>query len=204
MNMKTMITYIAIMFGVLLGVGGLLWQFGQGAEKPIADIAGTSRHTLGSGSIVVTEFSDFQCPACQAVHEPLKTILKKYEGKVTLVYRHFPLTSIHKQAQLAAQAAEAASLQNKFFEYGDILFARQQDWEGSTDPHATFIGYAKELGLDEARFATDLDSQAVKEAIAVDTLAATRYRLQGTPSFFVNGVATGFNALDAKLTELAK
>lgn len=204
MNMKSILVYIGVMFGVLLGVGRLLWQFGQSTDKPIADIAGDSRHTLGTGSVVITEFSDFQCPACEAVHEPLKTLIKKYDGKVTLVYRHFPLSSIHKHAQLAAQAAEAAGLQGKFFEYGDVLFSRQQDWEGVTDPHETFVGYAKELGLDVARFTTDLDSQAVKDAIAVDTLAATRYRLQGTPSFFVNGVATDFNALDGKLASLTQ
>ena len=108
MNPKSLITFVLITVGVLLGVGGLLWQFGSNAGKPIEDVAGDMRHTKGSGEIVLVEFSDFQCPACQAVQQPLKQILSKYEGKVTFVYRHFPLTTIHKNAQIAASLAYAA------------------------------------------------------------------------------------------------
>ena len=109
MNTKTIVIFVVITLGVLLGVGGLLWQFSAGADKPIADIAGDKVHSEGTGSVTLVEFSDFQCPACLAVQAPLQTMLAKYAGKVQFVYRYFPLVSIHHNAQMSAQAAEAAS-----------------------------------------------------------------------------------------------
>lgn len=204
MQMKTMIIFILVTLGVLLGVGGLLWTFGQSGEKPIADVAGNKLHVEGSGPVTLVEFSDFQCPACLAVQVPLTQILKKYEGKVEFVYRYFPLVSIHKNAQMSAQAAEAAGLQGKFWEMHDRLFATQSVWEGIADPKETFVGYAKDLGLDSAKFAIDLVSQPVVDAVNADSLAATRYNLQGTPTFFVNGVNTDFAQIEGKIASLVK
>ena len=204
MQMKTMIIFILVTLGVLLGVGGLLWTFGQSGEKPIADVAGNKLHVEGSGPVTLVEFSDFQCPACLAVQAPLTQILKKYEGKVEFVYRYFPLVSIHKNAQMSAQAAEAAGLQGKFWEMHDKLFATQSVWEGIADPKETFVGYAKDLGLDSAKFAIDLVSQPVVDAVNADSLAATRYNLQGTPTFFVHGVNTDFAQIEGKIASLVK
>lgn len=204
MQIKTVIIFVAVTLGVLLGVGGLLYQFGAAADKPIEGIAGEKKHVLGSGEIVVTEFSDFQCPACQSVQEPLKQILKKYEGKVTLVYRHFPLQSIHENAQISAQAGEAAAMQNKFWEMHDKLFAAQREWEFLPDPKEKFGEYASGIGLDKDKFMTDMESQAAKDGVGVDSLDATRYRLSGTPTFFVNGVKTEFPQIESKLSSLVK
>ncbi len=207
MNTKSVIVFVVATIVVLVGVVGLLWQFGgttASTTKPIADVAGQMLHKQGDGPVVVTEFSDFQCPACQAVHEPLKQLLAKYSGKVTFVYRYFPLTNIHKNAMLSAQAAEAAGRQGKFWEMGDLLFSKQTEWEGIADPHATFIQYAASLGLDQAKFAADLDSSNVKDAVTTDLTAATKYNLQGTPTIFVNGVQTDFANLDAAITQAAK
>lgn len=204
MQTKTIITFILVTLGVLLGVGGLLWQFGTKTEKPIADVAGNKAHVQGTGSVVLVEFSDFQCPACLAVQSPLTQILKKYEGKVQFVYRYFPLVSIHKNAQLSAQAAEAASRQGKFWEMHDKLFATQSAWEGEADPRQMFYNYATGLGMDGAKFMADLDSQDVKDAVDADALAANKDNLQGTPTFFVNGVKTDFAQIESKLAELTK
>ncbi len=204
MQIKTIVIFIAVTLGVLLGVGGLLYQFGASADKPIAEIAGKKAHVLGSGTVSVVEFSDFQCPACLSVQEPLKQILKKYEGKVEFVYRHFPLTSIHKNAQLAAQVAEAAGLQGKFFEMHDILFAKQTEWEKLSDPMEAFTAYAMLLQLEMPKFESDVASQAVKDLVNADALDATRYRLSGTPTFFVNGVKTEFAQIEGKIGDLIK
>ena len=204
MNIKTILIFVAVTLGVLLGVGGLLYQFGVAADKPIAEIAGEKKHLKGSGEIVVTEFSDFQCPACQSVQEPLKQILSKYEGKVSFVYRHFPLVSIHKNSTVSAQASEAAAIQGKFWEMHDKLFATQNIWEGMADPKATFGEYASELGLDKDKFMADIESQAAKDGVSVDSLDATRFRLSGTPTFFVNGVKTEFGQLETKIEGLVK
>ena len=204
MNVKSILIFIAIIIGVLGGVGALLWQFGNNADKPISDIAGESKHSQGSGDVKIVEFSDFQCPACLAVQEPLNQMLKKYEGKVQFVYRYFPLVSIHQNAQISAQAAEAAGEQGKFWEMHDKLFTTQATWEGIADPTVTFEGYAKEIGLDSAKFAADLVSQMTKDAIAVDVLAATRYQINATPTFYVNGVKTEFTELEGKIQQLVK
>ena len=199
MNAKTLVTFITVTVGIMVGVGALLWQFGSGTAKPLNDVAGDMRLKLGQGEVTVVEFSDFQCPACASVSEPLKEILKKYEGKVSFVYRHFPLTSIHKNALGAAYAAEAAYNQGKFFEYGSILFSKQAEWSEMSNPSEYYLQVAVELGLDKEKFNTDMGSDGVKSRVNNDMLYANRHAMSGTPTFFVNGVRTDFSGLDAKL-----
>jgi protein-disulfide isomerase len=204
MNMKSVVVFIAVTLGILLGVGGLLWQFGNTENKAIPEIAGERKHVKGSGEITLVEFSDFQCPACLSVQAPLKEILKKYEGKVQFVYRHFPLTNIHKNAMMAAQASEAAEMQGKFWEFHDLLFSKQGEWSGLGDPREKFGEYAQQLELDIDKFVSDMESQAAKDIVSTDILASTRYRLTGTPTFYINGVETEFAQIQAKLESLTQ
>lgn len=204
MNTKTIIIFIAVILGLLGGVGALLTQFGKSSGAPVSDIAGDKTHVKGTGPNILVEFSDFQCPACLAVQAPLTQILKKYEGKVEFVYRHFPLTSIHKNAMGASQASEAAGVQGKFWEMHDKLFATQSEWAGLGDPRDKFIEYASQLGMESDKFRQDLESQGVKDGVARDTLAAARYRLTGTPTFYLNGVKVEFGQLEDKLAILTK
>lgn len=204
MNIKTILTFMGVTIGIVIGVGALLWQFGSATGKPLEDVAADMRLSKGEGEVVLVEFSDFQCPACASVQAPLKQILEKYSGRVKLVHRHFPLTSIHPNALEAAYATEAAYNQGKFFEYGDVLFAKQGEWSSLEDPTDKLVGFAEELGLDKERFANDLDSQEVKDRVSVDMLYASRNALSGTPSFFVNGVQVDFGSLEAKLAELTQ
>lgn len=204
MNIKSILLFVAVTLGVLGGVGVLLWQFSGNTEKPISEIAGEKKHVQGLGEVTLVEFSDFQCPACLSIQEPLKQILKKYEGRIEFVYRYFPLTSIHKNAMISAQAAEAAGLQGKFFEMHDKLFNTQTIWQGVSDPKVIFAGYAEEIGLDKNKFVADIESQGVKEAVNIDLLAATRYQINGTPTFFVNGIKTEFGLIEEKIEELIK
>lgn len=206
MNVKSIVTFLLITMGVLLGVTALLWNFGAKPkeDKQITDIAGEMRHKRGEGPIVVTEFSDFQCPACKSVQEPLKQILSRFEGQVSFVYRNFPLTSIHKNATISAQAAEAAGLQGKFWEMHDLLFIRQGEWENLPNAKEKFAGYAEELKLDKEKFVSDMESKEVRDAVTMDSATANKYALSGTPTFFVNGYETDFAQLESKLQELSK
>lgn len=204
MNTKTILIFVAVTLGVLLGVGALLTQFSASSEQPITDIAGESLHSMGKGSVKVVEFSDFQCPACLSVQGPLKQILAKYEGKVEFVYRYFPLTQIHKNAQSSAQAAEAAGIQDKFWEMHDKLFETQKDWESLPDPKEKFSSYAVELGLDKEKYNSDFGSVSVKDAIAKDVQAANQFKINGTPTFYVNGIKTEFGQIEARIKDLTK
>jgi len=144
--------------------------------------------------VTIIEFSDFQCPFCLRFwNETLPQIKQEYEGKVRFVYRDFPLTSIHEWAQKAAEAAECADDQNKFWEYHDLIFANQSalnqqlDTEGLSAVLTTFGGYASDLGLDTAAFNDCLDSGKYTSEVQKDVQDGQSYGVTGTPAFFING-----------------
>ena len=135
--------------------------------------------------ITIVEFSDFQCPFCAKFQsETLNQIKERYvnTGKVKLVYRDFPLNSIHPDAQKAAEAAECADDQGKFWEYHDILFDNQVALKVSN-----LKSYAQQLGLDTATFNDCLDSGKHKEEVTKDLNDGSVYGISGTPGFLING-----------------
>ncbi|MGH9907934.1 MAG: thioredoxin domain-containing protein [Pyrinomonadaceae bacterium] len=139
--------------------------------------------------VTIVEFTDFQCPACAAMHPILEEVLKAYENKVRLVVRDFPLT-MHKHARKAAEAANAAHAQGKFFEYAALLFKRQKALDVPS-----LKKYATELGLDRVRFDTALDKGTYAAEVRHDLSDGEVYGVDSTPSIFVNGVLlTTFSA----------
>lgn len=138
---------------------------------------------------IIIEYSDLQCPACQAFHQLLREVAKddKITKAYTFVYRHYPLDSIHPNARNGAQAAEAASKQGKFFEMHDILFDRQSEWTTEKQPLEKFKGYAKELKLNVDQFEKDFNSKEVKDIIQKDLLSGNDVEVNATPTFFING-----------------
>lgn len=139
-------------------------------------------------SIVIVEYSDFQCPACAAYFPVMKGLQEAYGDALKIVYRNYPLTSLHPNAQLAAQAAEAAGNQGKFFVMHDLLFGNQQSWSTEADPTNTFIGYATSMGLDIEKFKTDLTSDETFRAVRDDLRSGDASNVDSTPTFFLNGV----------------
>ncbi|NEQ67409.1 MAG: thioredoxin domain-containing protein [Symploca sp. SIO2D2] len=129
---------------------------------------------------ILVEFSDFQCPFCGKAQETLKPLIAKYQDEVTLVYKHFPLVSIHPQAMPAAKAAWAAHQQGKFWEYHDALFS-QQDKLGEE----FYLDLAQTLNLDLELFNRDRNSNAADAAIQQDLQLAAKLELSGTPSFLI-------------------
>ena len=144
--------------------------------------------TSGSGTVTLVEFSDFQCPACGAYYAPVKQLVNDFKSDIVFVYRNFPLTNTHKNAQPAARAAEAAGLQGKYWEMHDMLFETQNDWSSSDSAQDIFVGYAKSLGLNVDQFTKDIDSDTVKNKIQSDVNDAGTLGISGTPTFFLNGV----------------
>ncbi len=139
---------------------------------------------------ILVEYSDLQCPACKNFHTIIKDQVetdKKITSKVTFVYRHFPLTNLHQNAEKAAYAAEAAGKQNKFFEYADVLFAKQDEWAKIKDVETKFESYAKDLKLDVDKFKKDLNSKEAKEKVSADVLSGNNAAVNATPTFYLNG-----------------
>lgn len=134
--------------------------------------------------VTIVEFSDFQCPYCRKVAATLKDLLAKYNGRVKLAYRDFPMRTLHPQAQLAAEAAGCAGEQGKFWEYHDALFATDQPKLDEAGLTAT----ARSVGLDEKSFSSCLAAGKFKDRIEQDVQEGTKAGVAGTPGFFINGV----------------
>jgi protein-disulfide isomerase len=131
--------------------------------------------------VTLVEFSDFQCPFCGRVEPTLAQIKQTYGDKVRVAFKHLPLR-IHPDAPGAHAAAEAAHRQGKFWEMHDKIFANQRDLKPET-----FRNYAKEIGLDLAKFDKDVASADVKKKIDGDSAEADKLGVSGTPAFFING-----------------
>jgi len=147
--------------------------------------------------VTVVEFSDFQCPFCLRFYEQtLPSIMENYvdTGKVKFVYRDFPLDSIHPNARPAHIAAECADEQGKFWEYHDILFDKQVEWQrlSSSDLQSTLTLYATDLELQSESFEACLESDSIADEVNKDSLDAARYGATGTPAFFIGNEKDGF------------
>ena len=132
------------------------------------------------------EYSDFQCPACGSYYPILKKVSEDLGAKVRFTYRHFPLPQ-HKNAKLAATVAEAAGKQGKFWEMHDLIFQNQSDWSEEKNAAILFAKYAQDIGLDLARFQTDIASDEIKAKIENDYQSGVKAGVNSTPSFFLNG-----------------
>ena len=145
---------------------------------------GSRDHVLGPADAVVTlvEYGDFECPFCGRAYPDLKRVLRQLGGKVRFVFRHFPLSAEHPHAQHAAEVAEAAAAQGKFWEMHDLLYQRQA---ALTDED--LLKYARELGLDAARVRRELDTHVHAARVEEDVASGMRSGVTGTPRFFING-----------------
>ena len=152
--------------------------------QPVQNVSVDDDPSRGAATAPVTivEFTDFQCPACAAMHPVLEDVLKSYGDKVRFVVRDFPLSQ-HENARKAAEAANAANAQGKFFEYITLLFQRQKALD-----IPSLKKYASELGLDRARFDAALDRGAYAAEVQRDVEDGELYGVGSTPTIFINGV----------------
>ena len=135
--------------------------------------------------VTMIEFADYQCPYCVRFYtDTLPQIEKQYveTGKVKIVYRDFPLSSLHPYAEKAAEAAECAGEQGKYYEMHDLLFEK-----GVNGGAETYKGYAADLGLDTSKFNTCLDSGAMEGEVSKDLQDGANAGVRGTPAFVING-----------------
>lgn len=136
-----------------------------------------------NASLELVEYGDYQCPHCGRAYAVLKEVQEAMGNNLKFVFRNFPLSDAHPDAFNAAVATEAAGLQNKFWEMHDIIYENQEqlDWKH-------LLGYAKKIGLEMVRFTADVERDSVTAKVEDDFESGVRSGVNGTPSFFINGV----------------
>ena len=151
-------------------------------------------HILGPASAPVTliEYGDFECPHCRRAHPIMQGIVRYMGDNLRFVFRHFPLAEAHPHSQHAAEASEAAAAQGKFWEMHDTLF-RNQDALTDRD----LIMYAAQLGLDFQRVSEELAAGTYTRRVRDDFRGGVRSGVNGTPTFFINGLRYDGNWADA-------
>lgn len=210
----TVLTVLAFASGVLLGY--VVWGLDTASEIPVAaaqaggpvvaapvteqpqfvryEVASEGFPSIGpeNAPITIIEFSDYQCPYCRRWHEQVyEPLLNAYPGKIRMVYRHLPLTSIHPDAFPAAEAALCAGEQNAYWPFHEKLFS--SDALGSS----VYSQYAQELGLDMDTFESCITEGRFKDAVQADLDFAVNLGVRSTPTFFINGLAVvGAQPLD--------
>ena len=161
-------------------------------------------HTVGSmhAPVVVAEYGDFECPNCKQAAPAVKLLLARFAGRIRFVYRHFPLEEVHPHALHAAEAAECAGAQGKFWPMHDLLFDNQAHLKLNQ-----LRGYAEQLQLDLSRYAAEMDDHVYLQRIREHMQSGHDSGVRATPAFFVNGkiqdVSFGlhqlFDAVEASL-----
>lgn len=173
---------------ILAVVGGALIY---GGNKNDNKTTGTlTEHIEGQGKtgVKLLEYGDYECPYCEEYFPVVKQVAALYNTQIYFQFRNLPLTQIHPNAFAGARAAEAASLQNKFWQMHDLLYENQSQWVSSSDPQSYFDIYAKQLGLNTSEFNTDFASTQVNDTIQADIAAFNKTGVpEATPTFFLDG-----------------
>jgi protein-disulfide isomerase len=141
-------------------------------------------HSKGPADAPVTlvEYGDYQCPYCRAAYPVVKRLQKKLGKKLRFVFRNFPVTQAHPYALIAAETAEAAALQGKFWEMHDLLFEKQSSLTPDVIPR-----WAEKIGLDVNKFGNNIKQGVVAKRIKEDRQSGIRSGVNGTPTFYING-----------------
>jgi protein-disulfide isomerase len=153
-------------------------------------------HVLGDlhAPVTVVEYGDFECPTCKQAAPSVKLLLERFESRVRFAYRHFPQEAIHPHAIQAAEAAECAGAQDRFWLMHDLLFANQAHLD-----RKHLSGYAERIELDRARFTAEMDDEVYLQRIREHIESGRASHIRATPGFFVNGtivdVSFGLRAL---------
>lgn len=179
---------------VTLGIfGGAIWWLGRnqttGTQQVSIDKLITSdSNRIGSTSAKVTlvEFGDYQCPSCAVSHNIVKDLIQTYPTQLSFVFRHFPLSQ-HPLAPLAAETAEAAGEQGKYWEMHNTLYEHQSEWSSSPDPLKNFQAYATNLNLDLTKFSASIKATKAAGKIQQGLADGMSLNIDATPTFYING-----------------
>src|SRR2546426_10029373 len=169
----------------------LLEPTGKEAEsyeppKLVAPVDPSRDHIQGDSKALLTlvQYGDYQCPFCGAAYPEVKKVQKELGSKLRFVFRNFPLTNVHEFAMDAAETAEGAAVQGKFWEMHDFLYEHQR----TLGDQSVALGYAKKLGLDIQKYEREISQHVYQKRIKDDFMGGVRSGVNGTPTFYVNGV----------------
>ena len=167
--------------------------------KPAPVLLGARVKGALDARLRITEFTDFQCPACAKAVPVIDELLKKYNGKFSLEHKYFPLPR-NKNSMNASLFAECAAQQGKFWPYHDVLFRSQDSWAGLDDPAIYFQDLSLQLGLDDGKMKTCLAGKSASRRVDADKIEGEVIGVNGTPSFLIEGKI--FVGVDNLRTEL--
>ena len=158
---------------------------GQSRLSRLVLPVGGRDHVLGPADAPTTlvEYGDYECPYCGLAHPIVKEVLHRMGPRVRFAFRNFPLAEMHPHALRAAEAAEAAGAQGKFWQMHDTLYEHQRALD-----EPDLLRYAERIGLDHTRFLTELSEHAWEARVREDFMTGVRSGVNGTPTFFVNGI----------------
>ena len=201
MNKVAWIIFSVVVVGLLTGL--VLWTRSSNPTVDVSNIdsnvilsakaesGNIADHVEGNkdSKVILVEYGDFQCPSCGGDYPNVKTLMDEYGDRIALVFRNFPLTSIHPNARAAAAAAEAAGLQGKYWEMHDLLYGEQNSWSSldASKRVDAFVAFANRLSLDSTKFKADLSNADVNTKIAFDISLGKAKSVSATPTFLLNG-----------------
>jgi protein-disulfide isomerase len=172
---------------IVLGFGAAI--FFSNSNKPASNVKPTENiEGQGKDGVTLLEYGDFECPYCEEYYPIVKQVAAQYNTQIFFQFRNLPLTQIHPNAFSGARAAEAAAVQNQFWQMHDLLYDNQDQWVNSSNPQTYFDVYAKQLGLNVNEFNTDFSSTKVDDLINADINAFGKTgEPEATPTFFLDG-----------------
>lgn len=204
LHFYALLLLVALQFGIIAGYGASAFlnkkDSSQSSLSSLSSLAGSNSQQVGpfapptadddpsigpaSAPVTIIEFSDFQCPFCKMFYDQqtLDQILRAYPDQIRFVYRDFPVSSLHPEAQAAAEAAQCANEQGKFWQYHDALFQNQDKLSS-----AFYFDLGDQLGLDHQAFVNCLRQGRYTSEVAKDFGDGVNAGVTGTPTFFING-----------------
>lgn len=174
---------------VVIVLGGIFVLTGN-KNNTSGNTSSPSQHVegLGQDGVTLIEYGDYECPYCAEFYPIVNQVAQQFHNQIYFQFINLPLTQIHINAFAAARAAEAASLQGKFWQMHDALYQTQTSWVNTSDPESYYVGLAQQLGLNIAKFKTDFSGSQVDNTINADVskFDKTGYQ-EATPTFVLDG-----------------
>jgi len=196
---KQFLGVIVVVILIFVGIFALSGNKSNGSGSSGSSGSSTlTQHVegLNKDSITLVEYGDYECPYCGQYFPIVKQVQTEYNDQIAFQFRNFPLVSIHQNAFAGARAAEAAAMQNQFWQMHDLLYeenelsqsnSKASTWVNASDPTVFFDQYAQQLGLNLTKFKADYASGTVNNLINADMAEGNNLKVQGTPTFFLDG-----------------